>query len=42
MATFVANRLRRVMEEDYGSVGKSGADRARGFVGSLGVNFLTA
>ena len=36
-----AHRLKRVLEEDYGVVAKSGADRARAFVGSLGVSFLT-
>ena len=39
--TWHANRLRRVLEEDYGVVAKGGADRARAFVGSLGVSFLT-
>ena len=42
VGTYVANRLRRVLEEDYGSVAPLGApDRAARFVGSLGVNFLT-
>ena len=39
--TWHANRLRRVLEEDYGVVAKAGTDRARAFIGSLGVSFLT-
>jgi len=39
--TYIRNRLRRVLEEDYGVVAKAGSDRARAFVGSLGVSFLT-
>jgi fatty acid desaturase len=42
--TWVANRLRRVLEEDYGQVHKAGGlspDRVKLFVGSLGVSFLT-
>lgn len=41
---WVANRLRRVLEEDYGTVYKAGGlspDRVKDFVGSLGVSFLT-
>jgi fatty acid desaturase len=41
-ATWLSNRLRRVLEEDYGVVAKGTAeDRAARFVGSLGVSFLT-
>jgi fatty acid desaturase len=39
--TWFRNRLRRVLEEDYGCVAQSGVDRAAAFVGSLGVSFLT-
>ena len=40
--TWFRNRLRRVLEEDYGVVAKgTGADRAAAFIGSLGVSFLT-
>ena len=42
LRTYVANRLRRVLEDDYGSVAPAGApDRAAAFIGSLGVSFLT-
>ena len=40
--TWFVNRTRRVLEDDYGSVGSSGSDRASTFIGSLGVSFLTA
>lgn len=41
--TWVGNRLRRVLEEDYGVVHKGGLEPARvkDFVGTLGVSFLT-
>jgi fatty acid desaturase len=39
---WVKHRLRRVLEDDYGTVGPAGTPRrAADFVGSLGVNFLT-
>ena len=41
VGTWFANRLRRVLEEDYGSVALSGKNRAHAFIGSLGVSFLT-
>lgn len=41
LQTWHANRLRRVLEEDYGFVAKDGNDRARAFIGSVGVSFLT-
>jgi hypothetical protein len=41
-ATWLGNRLRRVLEEDYGVVAKgTSEDRAAHFVGSLSVSFLT-
>jgi len=38
--TFHRNRVRRVMDDDYGEVGE-GRGRADGFVGAHGVSFLT-
>lgn len=38
--TFHRNRIRRVLDDDYGAVGE-GARRADGFVGAHGVSFLT-
>jgi hypothetical protein len=35
------HRVARVLAEDYGSVG-GGEDRANGFLGAVGVSFLTA
>ncbi len=40
-ASFHRHRVVRVLAEDYGAVEKSG-DRAGGFVGAVGVSFLTA
>lgn len=40
LRTFHRNRVRRVLDDDYGSVGR-GANRADGFVGAHGVSFLT-
>jgi len=34
------NRLKRVLDDDYGSVG-TGRGRADGFIGAHGVSFLT-
>lgn len=39
---FHRHRVRRVMDEKYGEVKPSGADRAVGFVGAVGVSFLTS
>ena len=41
LRTWHENRVRRVLEDDYGTVG-IGPGRANTFVGSLGVSFLTA
>ena len=40
LRTHHRNRLKRVLDEDYGSVG-SGPGRADGFIGAHGVSFLT-
>ncbi len=40
LGTFHRNRLRRILDDDYGQVG-DGADRANSFVGAHGVSFLT-
>lgn len=40
LRTFHCNRLRRILDDDYGAVG-TGAHRADGFVGAHGVSFLT-
>ncbi len=40
LRTFHRNRLKRVLDDDYGSVG-SGTGRADGFIGAHGVSFLT-
>ena len=41
--TWLDNRVRRVLDEDYGHVGSRGVPgRADAFVGALGVSFLTA
>lgn len=44
-ATWLHNRVRRVLDEDYGHVAEGDAwspGRANAFVGSLGVSFITA
>jgi fatty acid desaturase len=40
--TYHHNRVVRVLADDYGSVGTPGASRASGFIGAVGVSFLTA
>ena len=40
LRTFHRNRLRRVLDDDYGAVG-TGPGRADGFIGAHGVSFLT-
>lgn len=40
LRTFHRNRIRRVLDDDYGAVGE-GSNRADGFVGAHGVSFLT-
>lgn len=40
LRTWHRNRLRRVLDDDYGAVGE-GAGRADGFIGAHGVSFLT-
>ncbi|MEO8037751.1 MAG: hypothetical protein ABI794_03225 [Betaproteobacteria bacterium] len=40
LRTFHTNRLRRILDDDYGVVG-IGANRADGFIGAHGVSFLT-
>ncbi|MBI1398201.1 MAG: fatty acid desaturase [Betaproteobacteria bacterium] len=40
LRTFHRNRLKRVLDDDYGAVG-TGPGRADGFVGAHGVSFLT-
>ena len=40
LRTFHRNRLRRILDEDYGSVGSDGR-RAHGFVGAHAVSFLS-
>jgi len=40
LRTFHRNRLARILDDDYGAVGE-GERRADGFVGALGVSFLT-
>jgi fatty acid desaturase len=40
LRTFHANRLRRILDDDYGAVG-AGPGRADGFVGAHGVSFLS-
>lgn len=43
LKSFHANRVRRVLAEHYGEVGPGGVrGRADGFVGAVGVSFLTA
>jgi fatty acid desaturase len=45
LANYHRYRVRRVMAPDYGAVGPAGvpaAERARGFLGAVGVSFLTA
>jgi len=39
--TWLRNRHLRVTDESYGVVAKTGSDRAKAFVGSLGVSFFT-
>lgn len=41
LGSYHRNRLRRVTDPDYGAVASEG-DRAAGFVGAVGVSFLTA
>ena len=41
LRTFHRNRLRRVLDDDYGYVGAPGAGRADTFIGAHGVSFLT-
>lgn len=41
LTSFHRHRVRRVLAQDYGSVARAG-DRASGFVGAVGVSFLTA
>jgi fatty acid desaturase len=41
IATYHRNRVRRVLARDYGSVAREG-QRASGFLGAVGVSFLTA
>jgi fatty acid desaturase len=41
LETFHRNRLRRVLDDDYGHVGAPGPGRADTFVGAHGVSFLT-
>jgi fatty acid desaturase len=41
LSSFHRNRVARVLAADYGSVAASG-DRAAGFLGAVGVSFLTA
>lgn len=40
LRTWQSNRLRRILDEGYGEVGR-GAGRADGFIGAHGVSFLT-
>lgn len=42
LKSFHQHRLRRVIDDDYGAVQSSGAQRADGFYGAVGVSFLTA
>lgn len=42
LKSFHQHRLRRVIDDDYGVVEPSGAQRADGFYGAVGVSFLTA
>ncbi|MDE2077766.1 MAG: fatty acid desaturase, partial [Burkholderiales bacterium] len=43
LKSFHANRVRRILSDDYGRVlPPSAAGRADGFVGAVGVSFLTA
>lgn len=41
LASFHRHRVARVLSDDYGAVGTSG-ERASGFLGAVGVSFLTA
>jgi len=41
LANFHKHRVARVMADDYGEVGGAG-DRTGGFIGAVGVSFLTA
>jgi fatty acid desaturase len=41
LKTFHRNRLRRVLDDDYGQVAAEGRGRADGFIGAHGVSFLT-
>ena len=42
LKSFHQHRLRRVVDDNYGVVEPSGAQRADGFYGAVGVSFLTA
>jgi len=42
VVTYHRNRVIRVLADDYGSVGTPGTSRANGFIGAVGVSFLTA
>jgi fatty acid desaturase len=42
LKSFHQHRLRRVIDDHYGQVEPSGAQRADGFYGAVGVSFLTA
>jgi fatty acid desaturase len=41
LRTYHRNRLRRILDDDYGSVEDTGSRRADGFVGAHAVSFLT-
>jgi hypothetical protein len=41
LANFHRHRVARVTSDDYGEVGAAG-DRTGGFIGAVGVSFLTA
>jgi len=41
LRTYHRNRLRRILDDDYGEVRGTGAHRADGFIGAHGVSFLT-
>lgn len=41
LRTYHRNRLRRILDDDYGEVRGTGAHRADGFIGAHGVSFLS-
>ena len=41
LITFHRNRLKRILDDDYGHVDEKGRGRADGFIGAHGVSFLT-